>query len=197
MGISDLGDILPKSLATSFVAWGAISYFFAGPEVAARVAQVDHLPVCQANYTQLVHKAAEAEKRDIPAPDAQADMGLSSAEVFLNSPFMRELSNVTGMGDMMNGPLRQARAQQRAAREAYERRVAEIEASTRRKLANSDGFCGCVADAAIDKSRSDWALFAGSLGLFSSSKVENFREAMTNHENVSACMGTGQAKENA
>lgn len=190
-------EILPKSAAFGGVLWASFSFFVLGPEVAARVAQVDHLPVCSANYTRLVRVAAEEELQSLPAPDAEAGMALDSVEILMDNPLMGELGKLGGFGDMISGSVRQAREQQRAAQEKYERAKAEIEANTRRKLGNSNGFCGCVADAAIDKSRTDWALFAGSLGVFSSSKVENFGEAMTNPENVGACMGTAKPTENS
>lgn len=183
-------DVLPKSLAFGVMLWATASYFVIGPEVGARVAKFDHLQVCQSGHTELVKREAESEMQALAPPTTENDIALGYVGDLMNAPMMRELAEIGGWGGAMGNMTSQLREKQAAAKENYARGRAEIEARTRRKLADSEGFCGCVADAAIDKSRNDWALFAGSLGLFSNSKVENFGEAFTNPDNIKACAGT-------
>lgn len=185
-------EVLPKALATGLVAYGVISFFLTGPEVAARVAEFDHGPACKAHYGELVQKAAEAEKQSLPQPSSETDMGIDYLGGLMNNEMVQALGQFGGFGGAMNNAMAQARAKQKALREEYERRVAEIDAATRRKLANSHGFCGCVADAAIDNSRQDWAIYAGSFGTLTPSKVENFGTAMTNPDNLAKCASSGK-----
>lgn len=185
-------EVLPKALVSSVAVYGLFSWGVAGPEVGARVAEFDHGPACKAHYSELVQKAAEAEKQSLPQPSSETDMGIDYLGGLMNNEMVQALGQLGGFGGVMNNAMAQAQAKQRALREQYERRVAEIDAATRRKLANSHGFCGCVADAAIDESRQDWAIFTGSFGTITPSKVENFGTAMTNPDNLAKCAGSGK-----
>lgn len=191
---SSITDLLPKTLALGATAWGAACYFFVGPEVGARIAHFDHYPTCRAHYGELIKRAADKERQSLSPPSTEDDISIAYTRKLMENPLMRGLGDLGGWGSTMDQSLSMLEAKQRAAREEFDRAAAEIEASTRRKLANSDGFCGCVADAAIDNARNEWALYAATLGFISSSKVENFGAAMTQDANVSACTGAAREK---
>ena len=195
MMFSSLSEFLPKAGTAGIALWAAISYLATGPEVAARVAHFDHAPTCKAHHVQLVQAAATAEMQALTPPSTETDIALDYSQAIFGNEMFVKLGEIGGWGGAWNNAMNQYREKQRLAREEYAKAKEAIEANTRRKLANSDGFCGCVADAAIDESRNDWALFAGSLGLFSTSKVENFGAAMFQPENLAKC--AGMAKETA
>lgn len=187
-------EILPKTGAAGIALWAAVSYLGTGPEVGARIAHFDHAPTCKAHHVQLVQAAAQAEMQALTPPSAETDMALNYAESIFGNELFTEFGKIGGWGGAWNDTMRQYRERQRQVQEEYVKAKAAIEANTRRKLANSDGFCGCVADAAIDESRNDLAMYAGSVGLISSSKIENFGAVMFQPENLAKCAGMAKEK---
>lgn len=142
MFLGDFGDLAPKPVLAGLVAYGALHYFIAGPEIAARVARVDHIPVCEQGFKDVVAKAGEQRLHDLKLPqiDAAQEFALNQARNFLNSPAIGQLRAMGGdtsafvaenFGLDFDGAARFAIGQyeesKRAAREAYDRSLAVIE----------------------------------------------------------------------
>ncbi|MCR5858268.1 hypothetical protein [Mesorhizobium sp. J428] len=185
--LKDIADIAPKALVVSIIAWGGANYFIIGPEIASRVVRADHVPLCEGNFKNLVAKAADEQAASIPLPqiDAAQEFAADQARRMLNSPFMNDLRGMSqGMGDYFgfDGTVQQTFAlieqQKRAAREAYERSLAQLKDKTASDLARAGDVCGCVADQAIGETRTDWAIFSGTLSVIRPTSLKLFDQKM-------------------
>lgn len=200
MLIGSFSDLLPKSLAAAFVVWGAANYFVIGPNIASRIVRADHVPICEAGFKALAEKAGEERLKQLPLPDFDAghDYALGQARRVLNSPAMQHLRQMSGglaesFGLDIDGAARQAlrRAEEarEAAKQAYELSLARIREETATKLASAGSVCGCIADAGIADTRTEWAVYSGTLSLFRPAPVANFSERMAQLQRAGECAG--------
>jgi hypothetical protein len=116
---------------------------------------------------------------------------------------MRQLREMSGglamqFGLDIDGAAREAlsRADQakRAAEAAYQQSLTRIREQTATSLASAGSVCGCIADATIADTRTEWAIYSGTLSLFRPAAVVNFSEKMAQVQRIGVCAGgTGGA----
>jgi len=196
--LSIFTDTLPKSVLAGALVWAGANYALIGPAIGERIVQADYLAACTANIHALAEQARDHDMASLPPPniDYQADHALRQAEGLLNSPFMGGAAGASqGMGDMfgldMQGSIAAARQQyeasRRAAGAAYEAAHERIRSMTAARIASADDLCACIGQAAVEDSRADWAIFTGTLTLYTPAPVEAFEVRMGAIARSGAC----------
>lgn len=187
-------DIVPKAAVPAVLGTAAFAYLVAGPEIAARVAQVDHLPGCEREIAASIAAGAATrrEATERPALDPAKEAAAAYLRQLQSSPLFGEmrkhpLGGLMGL-DLMAGTV-----------EAYERGKVQAEraaAATRQKvdaltatqLARTGSVCGCMADRAIADTRTDWAIFTGTLGLVRPARIAEFGATMRRSDPDGICL---------
>jgi hypothetical protein len=191
-----LTDVLPKSALAAILLWAIAHYFLVGPEIAARVVAADHLPVCESGFKDIALAAAEQRARalEIPGLDPAKEIALEQLQAFQNNPMMRELRQMSGeLGDIFgldqtaNAAIRQYEKAKERAKRLYEEELGRIKAETASRLGEAGSVCGCVADTTISETRSDWAIYSGTLGLIRTAPIEGFDQRMRLAMRSGAC----------
>lgn len=194
--LSIFTDSLPKPVLAAAVSWAVISYLVTGVEVASRVTRADYLPVCEAGFSAMVADAGVERLRSLPVPslDPMQQLALSQVNRLQNNPFMNQLRGMSGgMGDifgiseMADAAMAQMNHAQRAVREAYEFARARIESETADTIARAGDVCSCVAAVASSETRSEWAIYAGSLTLIEPAPIKNFAQEMDKAFSTGRC----------
>jgi len=111
----------------------------------------------------------------------------------MESPLTRELNNLGGIGDLLGlgettdrllGDIDRGK---QAAKDAYRNSLERLQAETATNLARSASVCGCLADAAISETRTEWAIFTGTVGLVRPSPITAFGRKMTDLHDAGRC----------
>ncbi|TAA53901.1 hypothetical protein [Shinella sp. JR1-6] len=192
---SIFSDIAPKALLASLTVWAGANYVVIGPEVASRVARADYLPICEGNFKAMVAAAGEERASQVRMPklDAMQEFAIGQARELYNSEWMDNLRAMSGGKDLFGFDkgarlaLRQIEDAKRAAKAAYETAQARIKAETATTLGKAGDMCGCVADAAIADTRTDWAIYSGTLTFITPAGVKAFDQRMGQAFNAGAC----------
>ncbi|MET3662869.1 hypothetical protein [Aquamicrobium ahrensii] len=182
-------DIVPPSVLAGLLVWSGVNYLLIGPTIGGRIVLADYLPACTANVQAMAEQARDQElaSLSLPSIDYQAEHALRQAEGLLNSPFMGWAAGASqGMADAfgldVHGSLGAARQQyeagKRAAGAAYETAQERIRSATAARLASADDLCACIAQTAIEESRTDWAIFTGTLMFYTPAPVDAFEVKM-------------------
>ncbi len=188
-----LSDIAPKAAVAAVALWAGANYLVIGPEVATRIVRADHLPMCQRNFSEMTLNAAKRQAEELPPPavDASKEMAASQLRALQNNPMMRDLNRMGlgmfGIDQTLNMSLRQYEEQKRAAVDAYNHSVERIKNDTATTLGKAGDVCGCVADAAIADTRTEWAIFSGTLGLIRPAPLKAFGERMAQTFGAGIC----------
>lgn len=200
--LSILTDTLPKPVLAGAALWAGVSYFLVGPEAATRIARADFVPVCEANIKTLTMQAGDARLRALPKPslNPMQEHAADTVRRLQNNPFMNQLRMMGGgMGDLFgidgaaNAALAQMEQARRTAKAAYDQARARIKAETAGALAKAGDVCSCMADAAIAQTRTDWAIYAGTITLFQPAALKNFGQAMAQAHGAGGCDAAGKA----
>lgn len=192
---SIFSDIAPKALLASLTVWAGANYVVIGPEVASRVARADFVPVCEGNFKTIIAAAGEERASQVRMPqlDPMQELALRKARELYNSETMDKLRIITGGKDVLGIDegarlaLQQIEDAKRAAKAAYEATQARIKAETATTLGKAGDMCGCVADAAIADTRTDWAIYSGTLTFITPAAVKAFDQRMGQAFNAGAC----------
>lgn len=203
MFLGPFKDILPPSVLAGLLAWGAANYVLIAPTIGGRIVHADHMAACVANVQALAVQGREQELASIGAPniDYQAEFGLRQAEGILNSPLMgwavdASQGMVDAIGIDMQGSLAAARQQydagKRAAHAAYDAAQERIHSMSAARIASADDLCGCIAQTAIEQTRTDWAIFTGTLMVYIPEPVDAFEIKMAAVARSGACEGAPQ-----
>lgn len=183
--LKNIADIIPKELLLAGVAYGALSYFVAGPELFARVARADYIPVCMAEHRDRALSSAKEQAKELshPRADPEALVAEHQLRVFKNNPAMQELersglATLLGLDMAIDLAFAQIEAKRQAALAVIERQRAEIERATRLRLDQSGNLCICAAEQAFDDARAAWAVFAGTFGLVRPEPVRSVKEVI-------------------
>ena len=193
--------IVPKALLASALGYAALSYFGTGPILASRVVRADHMPACERSVRTLVAKAGEQALASVPPPrfDDAGELALRQAENMLNSPLMNQLRGMSGglaahlgldMGGYAASAIEIAREKKRQAEEAYQRAMKEAREHTAGGLAAAGSVCGCIAEAAIEDTRTEWALYAGTFTLHTPALIVGFKDRMVGAASAGACLAS-------
>ena len=188
-------DIAPKALLASLTVWAGVNYVVIGPEVASRVARADFVPVCEGNFKAMVAAAGEERASQVRMPklDAVQEHLLGQARDLYNSEWMDQLRIMSGGRDWFGLDrgagiaLEQIEETKRAAKAAYEAAQERIKQETATTLGKAGDVCGCVADAAIAETRTDWAIYSGTLTFITPASVKAFDQRMGQAFNAGAC----------
>lgn len=198
--LNNLSDIAPKAVIAAAFLWAGASYLFIGPEVASRVVRADFIPLCEANFRSAAAKAGEQLLSSLqkPALDAGKEIAVSQMRQFRSDPLMGELNRM-GLGGLlgidraMNMVETQYDQQKQAALETYNRAVDRIKQETATRLGAAGSVCGCLADAAVADTRTEWAVFAGTLGFIRPAPVRSFDARMAQMQQTGRCAGKAGA----
>jgi len=198
--LNNLSDIAPKAAIAAALLWGGASYLFIGPEVASRVARTDSLPVCEANFRDAATRMGKQLLSSLPEPalDAGKEMAVTQMRQFRSDPLMGELNRM-GLGGLigidraMNMVDAQYEQQKQAAVETYNRAADRIKQQTATALGAAGSVCGCLADAAIADTRTEWAIFAGTLGFIRPAPIKSFDARMAQLQQAGRCTGKAGA----
>lgn len=194
--LSIFTDTLPKSVLAGGLLWAGVSYFGSGPELATRISRVDFVPACEANFKDMAMQAGEERQRSLTMPslDPMQELAIAQAKRLADNPFMDQLralgggrGDIFGIGETADAAVRQMQHAKRAAREAYERSLEAIRQQTATNLASAGDVCGCVADAAIADTRTEWAIYAGTLTLIEPAPVKAFGQRMAQMHRAGGC----------
>ena len=192
---SIFSDIAPKALLASLTVWAGANYVVIGPEVAVRVARADYLPICEGNFKAMVAAAGEERASQVRMPklDAMQEFAIGQARELYNSEWMDQLRIMSGGKDSFGIDkgarlvLQEIEDSKRAAKAAYEAAQERIRQETATTLGKAGDMCGCVADAAIADTRTDWAIYSGTLTFITPAAVKTFDQRMGQAFNAGAC----------
>jgi hypothetical protein len=194
-------DVLPKHVLAALLLWGIAHYFLIGPELAARVVRADYQPICESDFKKIALAAGDDRVRalELPGLDPAKEMALEQLRAFQTNPMMRQLRQMSGeLGDVFgvdaaaNAAIRQYEKAKARAERLYEEQLARLTTESASRLGEAGSVCGCVADATIDETRRDWAVFSGTLGLIRTMPLEAFDQRMAQVMRAGAC-GAGKA----
>lgn len=200
--LGPFSDVLPRALLAAILCWAAANYFVIGPELGARVARADHIPVCEAKFRDMVVAAGKRKLDAIPLPtiDPMRDYAVRQTQRMLDSPFMRWAQGASrGMAENfgldVQGGIDAARqtyeANKRAANAAVRRAQDEVRAWTQGQVDAAGSVCACLADRAVNDTRSEWAMYSGSLALIEPEPVRTLAQAMAQLQRDGACKAGG------
>jgi hypothetical protein len=193
-----LRDVAPRALLAGAALWGGANYLFVGPGIGARIVNVDHLPVCERNHEAMILAAAKDRAADLPSPsgDPVKEMATDLLRQTMDSPLMKsmevmsgELNGIFPIGKLTDIAIAKEEQAAKAAKEAYDRSVERLKRETATSLANSGTVCGCVADAAIEATRTEWAIWTGTLTLVRPAPIQNFDQRMGEAHASGRCNG--------
>lgn len=193
--LKTIADILPKEVLLAGGAYAAIAYFVAAPELAARVARADYIPVCMAEHRDKALSSAkeQAVMLSHTAADPEALLAEHQLRMLHDNPAMQELernglATLLGLDTATNLAFAQIAAKKQAAADLIEKQRAEIEQATRIRLEESSDLCTCATEQAFEDSRGAWAVFAGTLGLVRAEPIRTFGNKVRFHAD-GACVG--------
>lgn len=185
-------DILPKAAVPAVMATSLFAYFVAGPEIGSRIARADYLPACQGEVAAMIAAGAGERSSTLDAPaadDGKADAA-DQLRALLASPVyetMRQNPITRPVVEALKAKLRGFEGARDAARKAKEAARRQVDAWTATNLARTGSVCGCMADRAIAEARTDWAIFAGTLGLVRTARIGEFGETMRRSDPDGIC----------
>ena len=197
--LKEFSDIAPKALLAGIAVWGIINYAVIGPEVAARVVKADLIPACETNIKALIAKASEAKLNAVkkPALNANDEFAMRRLDALRSNPLMNQLRTMGGgrsglggifdLNGMADAASEQYHAARQAATDAYRNALEAVKRETATELGKAGDLCGCLADAAISDTRTDWAIFSGTLGLVKPAPLKTFDAKMADKHRAGAC----------
>ncbi|MFG1342225.1 hypothetical protein [Xanthobacter autotrophicus] len=194
--LKDMAELAPRSLVIGAIGWALFAHFILGPEIAVRVARADFVPACAASMRDTMVREAEAAAR--PAPEEAGDGARRAALEQLRrlraSPFMQDVArsgagSLFGLGGMIEGTLAEAEREARAAARIRDAARDLLRRKTADALDAAHSRCGCLADTVIRSSSTEWAIFAGSLGLVTPDVVSDLGRRMAERQRAGTCAG--------
>ena len=198
MLISLFKDVAPPVVLAGGIVWAGANYLLIAPKIAERVVAADHLDQCRADQESLIAQAGKdaVAGLELPSIDPAQELALRQVEGLMNSPLMGWARGASqGMDRMLgidiDGTLAAAREQveeaRRAGQQAFDRAKKRLEEKTKAQLASAGDLCTCAAGEAIEQTRTDWALFTGSLTLYVPATVSGFDREIGTVLKAGAC----------
>jgi len=201
--------VIPPAMLASALVWGGANYFLIGPKIGERVVRADYLASCSADVKALAGAARDKKMAAIPLPsiDPMQEFARRQTEGILNSPFMkwaegasrssgRSLGDIFGLdlGGAAAAAREQFEANQRAAGKAFRDAQAAVRKQTEARIASADDLCACIGQTAIEETRTEWAIFTGTLTLYTPAPIESFKGAMAAVAKSGVCEGRDGAR---
>lgn len=193
-----LRDVAPRVLVASTVGWAAINYVIAGPGIGGRIAHFDHVPACERNHEAMALAAAKERTAELPSPsgDPVKDMAAKQLRKMMDNPLIQvfgqmggEFGGMLDLGGMVDVAISQQEQAARAARDAYDRSLERLKRETASSIANVGTTCSCLAHAAVEATRTEWAIFTGTLTLVRPALLQDFDRRMTEAYASGRCTG--------
>lgn len=97
------------------------------------------------------------------------------------------LGGLLGLDMAMDMAGAQVNAKKHAAEQAYARAVDQIKAMAATEFGKAGSVCGCVGDAAIADTRTQWAVYSGTLGFLRPAPLRTFDEKMAQVQASGLC----------
>lgn len=193
-------DVFPSAMLAGLLVWAGANFFFIGGKIGARVVRADYLVACTANIKELAEQARGEKLAAIPEPsiDLMQEFALRQAEGILNSPFMdwargasQGAADIFGLdvGGAAAAARQQIEAGQRAAGRAQRAAQEAVRKQTAARIASADELCSCIGETAIAETRTDWAIYTGTLTLYTPPPIESFSGKMAAVAKSGVCEG--------
>ncbi|WP_454277191.1 hypothetical protein [Roseovarius sp. MBR-154] len=179
--LNQLSEIAPAGALFAAIAWGGLSYFATGPEIAGRIARIDYVPACERMLETSIASSFEGKLAQV-SQSSEIERQGAAAGAYMGGmtqqypEHMQFLDMITGGG--FSGSVQAMNGVAREAREARSRAEAAIKRQRKAALESAPDQCSCQVAAATNDSRNDWALFAGSFGLIEQNGVTKFASLM-------------------
>lgn len=157
--IQGFEDVVSKELFLGVALYFCVAYLAAGP-ISARIAERDHLPAC-------ISGKVSASKA------VQNDGEQLALDIYGN--VMKQLPGP--LGELLSGAVETAKT----VRDQQARNSAKAVA------ASAPNECRCRMAVALAQTRTDWALYVGTLKLYRTPAVENFGSTMSANQIVQSC----------
>ena len=188
--MKELTEFAPAGAIVAALAWGGMSYFISGPEAATRIAHAHYIEPCESTLVATIEEQALLEERQINQSTIVEDQTSAA-----NSQWNRmqgQYPEHTMLLDMITGggfsqTIEIQNEQARRVRQAREDARAAIRARAARAAESAPDQCSCQVQAALNETRTSWALFAGSFGLIEQEGVTSFSSIM--RANATYCAG--------
>lgn len=179
--LNQLSEIAPAGALVAAAAWGGLSYFISGPELANRVARVEHLSTCEQQVTDATTRATQGaidQTKQVSDIERQAQQARQYVDS-MRSQFGEAWGAYNQLtGGALSQAVQQAEALERQAQQARAQARRLLEAQRDAALETTSDQCSCQVTAALNDSRNDWAMFAGSFGLIEQDGVTEFASLM-------------------
>lgn len=191
-------DVLPKAGLAGAILWAGANYFVVAPNLAARVTLADFVPACERNHETMALAAAKERTAELPPPsiDPVKQMAARSLRQMMNNPVMQaleqmggELGGVFPMREMADIAIAQQEQAAKAAKEAYDRSLERLKRETASRIGSAGTTCSCLAAAAVEDTRTEWAIWTGTLTLFRPAPLQNFDQRMAEAYTSGRCTG--------
>lgn len=187
MLVNQLTEIAPAGALAAAIGWGAISYAFGGPELADRIGHTDYFDGCQQTLSTSLSEsfsAPIAEMQEVSELELQAQVMRREVNA-LRSQYGAQWDAFDRlMGGALSRAVRQAEEAERRARDARERAVQVLEQRRNAAIDSAPDQCSCQITAALNESRTDWALYAGTFGLVELDGVSGFPSLMRSNSRM-------------
>ena len=177
--LKELLETIPAGVVVAFAGWAGLSYLLGG-EIGSRILLVDHAPICEANFGNWIAEAAEKKVAAIRTPqiDPSADIAAARLKQITNSPMFESLREsgldaLIGIGAQTDLVLDIHAAAKEQAASAYRRAIEAIEAETVIQVGKSGRVCECIASDLLGKTRTEWAVFTGTVGVVRPSRISD------------------------
>lgn len=189
MLLNQLSEIAPAGAVIAAVAWGTLSYVVTGPELAARISNADYVQDCKANLATSIAESFEQELQTAGRPSA-AEQQSAAVAPYIDQMYqqygdqMAVLDAITG--GAYSAGLEVTRNAARDAQQIRDQAAAALLAQRERAVATAPDQCSCQVVAALTETRTDWAIFAGTLGFIEQDGVSSFPSMMRAHARMCA-----------
>jgi hypothetical protein len=168
------------SLLVGLLAYGFISMFWTGPLVAERVMelQIDWPNACRQSLKRKIIEKHEEENQPVFQPRLSCDM-IGSLNPRWQAFCDYYLRGPLGKYDSMLGNI------SRKKREYQQKRLAEA-------ISKTGSRCSCAIAATLEKRRTSFALYAGSLRLIEPAAIRNLTSELESALHSPACAMKGE-----
>ncbi|MEM1361859.1 MAG: hypothetical protein AAGF94_09115 [Pseudomonadota bacterium] len=192
--LKHIPELFPPAVVIGGAVYAAVTYFAFAPELGERIFEAHYRAPCEANLLAEAERQFEADELKLPKMPAElrnSEIGIAAARGIND---VRE--GIDLITNLFGGPtydallnahqaaLAAAKAEYYAKRDAAK---AEMERRAEARIAAAPTACSCQARRAIEADRTDWALFAGSMTLFTPPTVADFPVEMAQYK--AACLG--------
>lgn len=161
--LDSVTELFGREVIAGVAVYAGLAFITAGP-ISERVARRDHLPACLNGELAM-------------ARETMASVSPAATAAELYSEALRQLPGP--FGEIAIGAI----AAQKAAQEKQRRHRASLLAM------RAPGVCECRMVMALSLTRSDWALWVGTLKFYAPDTVRNFRGVMARADKDKVCEG--------